>query len=270
MEKLPYRQNLGSLMYAMIGSRPDIAYAIGLLSRFCENPGIAHWQALKRVLRYLKGTLEFGPIYGGGISESLIGFSDADWAGDTDGRKSTSGYMFLLSGGPVSWRSRRQPIVALSTTEAEYVAACDATKEAVWLRQLLQDLGFGSGDFPTILYEDNQSCIAWATNPVDHNRTKHINIRYHYIRDQVRNNVITMVYMPTERMIADILTKAIPRAQFENLRNMMGVGDCKDIEIVGGPSLSGSVENPVTSAMEYSVRSSSYKSMGEKTNPIRL
>jgi hypothetical protein len=175
----PYRQLIGSLMYAMRGTRPDIAYAIGKLSKFCNNPGPEHWTAAKRVLRYLKGTKHYGIKYTGTSGyPTLEGYADADWAGNKENSKSTSGYVFLLAGGAISWRSRLQTLVALSSTEAEYVALAEAGQETQWLRQMLEDLNFPQTE-PTRMWQDNQGCIALVKGQGS-SRTKHINIKYHY------------------------------------------------------------------------------------------
>ena len=156
----------------------------------------------------------------------MIGFSDADWAGDQDDRHSTTGNLFLMAGGPVSWLSKKQAIVALSTSEAEYIALSVATQEAVWLRRLLVDLK-GNSVCPTVMMEDNQGTIAMARNPVSHARTKHIDIRYHYVRETVQKKVISLNYCPSENMTADILTKPLTRGRFESLRSLMGMDTCE-------------------------------------------
>lgn len=152
----------------------------------------------------------------------LRGFADADWAGDVITRKSTSGYVFQIGNSTISWKSKRQSIVALSSTEAEYVSLCSATQEAVWLRVLLDGMGFKQANATTI-FEDNQGAIALAKNPAHHSRTKHIDIKYHYIRDAVSTKEIKLKYCPTQEMIADLLTKGLPRPQFEKLRLELGV-----------------------------------------------
>ena len=145
MKNVPYQSAVGSLMYAMVATRPDIAFAVGNVSQFMANPGKAHWGAVKHIFRYLRGTtndgLEFSGSNGGQLSK-LVGYSDADWAGNLDDRRSTTGYTFILGGASISWSSKRQPTVALSTTEAEYMASTQTTKEAVWLCKFLGDLGY--------------------------------------------------------------------------------------------------------------------------------
>ena len=188
------------------------------------NPGPEHWSGVKRVLRYIKGTLDQGLKFesSSDCDINLHGYADADWAGDATTRKSTSGYMFSLAGATVSWKSKRQTVVALSSTEAEYIALCLAAQEAIWLRSLLESLGFKQSK-ATKLYEDNQGAIALTKNPKTHSRTKHIDIKYHYIREAVDKKDIELVYCPTDKMVADILTKGLPRPKFDELRSLMGI-----------------------------------------------
>ncbi|KAM9842570.1 uncharacterized protein ACBR49_013979 [Aulostomus maculatus] len=169
-----YQSMVGSLLYAAMATRPDIAQAVSAVSKFNANPDAAHLTAVKRILRYLKGTVNLGLKYEHSESGTLIGFSDADWAGDQDDRRSTTGNIFLLSGGAVSWLSKKQATVALSTAEAEYVTLSQAAQDGTWLRRLLKDLGMDVKS--TVILEDNQGAIAIAKNPVDHSRTKHIDI----------------------------------------------------------------------------------------------
>eukprot|EP00794_Sanderia_malayensis_P014955 gene14955-biopygen12465 len=220
-DKREYQAMIGSLTYASIATRPDLSDAVGILSQFMSNPGQQHVKGVKRVLRYIQGTLDYGLRFEGGEFK-LQGYSDADWAGDVNTRKSTSGYVFRLGKATISWKSKRQPVVALSSTEAEYVALCAATQEAIWLRRLLGSLDINQ-DQATQLYEDNQGAIALSRNPNSHSRTKHIDIKYHYVRDVVDNKEIQLIYCPTEKMIADIMTKPLPRQRFEEMRSLIGV-----------------------------------------------
>jgi hypothetical protein len=175
----PYLEVIGSLMYAMMGTRPDIAYAVSTLSRFASRPGFTHVSALKHLLRYIQGTRQLGITFtrNGG---SLIGYTDSDWAKDVPTRKSVSGSVFMLAGGPVSWSSKGQTCVAQSSTEAEYVASAEVAKELIWLRYLLQDIHCPPSQ-ATPLFIDNRGASLLAKNPVYHNRTKHIDIRHHFI-----------------------------------------------------------------------------------------
>ena len=203
-----YQSMVGSLLYAAIATRPDIAQAVGAVSKFNSCPTQTHLTAVKGRI------IDLGLMYKQTDDNSLIGFSDADWAGDMDNRHSTTGNLFMMSGGAISWLSRKQPVVALSTTEAEYVALSTAAQEAVWLRRLLSDIKATPGT-PTIINEDNQGTIAIAGNPVSHSRTKHIDIKYHYVHEALSNGVIDLAYCPTEQMTADILTKPISCDRFE-------------------------------------------------------
>ncbi len=220
-----YQQVVGSLLYAAVATRPDIAQAVSTCCRYTSAPTSAHWTAVKRVLRYLSGTIDYGLYYTrpeAGGKNDLVGYCDADWAGDRDTRKSTTGHYYQLAGAAVSWVSQRQPVVALSSTEAEYVALSSAAQQAVWIRRLLGELGVDVSD-PTPICEDNQGAVCLATNPVHHKKTKHIAIRHHYIRQCVADGSINLHYVPTNDMIADILTKPLPRVKFQRLRPMMGV-----------------------------------------------
>jgi len=228
-----FRQILGSVMYLMLGTRPDLAAAISIISQFAAHPSSTHLQAAKRILRYLKGTKDLQLYLGStddqdqghGKNIKLYGYSDADWGGDISTRKSTSGYVFYASGGVVSWSSKKQSSVALSSTEAEYMALTQAAKEAIWLRRLLDELGFRAQEppSPTLIYEDNQSATALAKNPVYHSRTKHIDIQHHFIRDKVEAREIELEYMSTENMVADVMTKALPRPRFAALIELMNL-----------------------------------------------
>lgn len=217
----PYRQAVGCLMFAAVVSRPDIMFAVSLVSRFVTDPKPIHWTAVKRIFRYLKGTMSEGIVYGGD-KEDLIAFSDSDYAGCLDSRKSTSGYLFTLAGSAVTWSSQRQSIVALSTTEAEYVSACEAAKEAIWLRLLLSDVGVTLNG-PTQMQLDNQGSIKLIENPAFHKRTKHIDVRYHFIREKYESGEIDIVYVNSKAQLADIFTKGLPRMRFQELRSAMGM-----------------------------------------------
>ncbi|UYV63360.1 hypothetical protein LAZ67_2003844, partial [Cordylochernes scorpioides] len=181
MPKFSFREAVGSLMFASCVSRPDITYAVSQVSKFLEYPGPAHCTTVKNIFRYLKGTPHMGILFTG--QDLLVGYSDSDFARDVDSRKSTTGYAFMMNGGTVSWASQRQPIIALSTTESEYIAACSAAKELIWIRRLQQGI---SCDITkeTELYIDNQAAIKLVENPVFHKRTKHIDVRYHFIRSK--------------------------------------------------------------------------------------
>ena len=207
-------------MYAALGTRPDIAYAVQTVSRFTSKPGPEHWEAVKRIFRYLKGTMELWLSYGG-VKKELTGYADADGSMAED-RHAISGYAFILHGGAVSWSAKRQEIVSLSTTESEYVAATHAAKEALWLRSLLTQL-FSKELNATILFSDNQSAIALTKDHQYHARTKHIDIRFHFIRWIVENGSLHLVYCPTGEMVADALTKALPSPKVKHFASELGL-----------------------------------------------
>ena len=225
MKSIPYSQAVGALMYLMVTNRPDIAYAVTMVARFMQNPGKQHWIAVKRIFRYLQGMQELGILYKQKDELKLMGYSDADWAGDHDDRKSTSGYLFTLGGGPISWGSKKQSSVALSTSEAEYIALSYAIQEGVWIQGLISEIIPNSDGNKEILhiYEDNQSCIKMTKNPVNHGRAKHIDIKYHHIRDEVAKGNIKILYKETKNMLADVLTKGIPGPRFTELVSKIGL-----------------------------------------------
>ncbi|XP_046145331.1 secreted RxLR effector protein 161-like [Osmia bicornis bicornis] len=182
MNQVPYRSLIGSLMYLATSTRPDIAHAVSALSQFNDNPGEEHWKAAKRVLRYIKRTEKMEIVFTKTENE-LIGFSDADWGASIDDRRSYTGYVFRLFGGAISWSSRKQKTVAMSSAEAEYMALSEAAKESIYQRRFLTEV---VGKLKTTLILcDNQSAGLMAKNPVYHERTKHIDIRYHFVRESV-------------------------------------------------------------------------------------
>ncbi|CAJ2648559.1 unnamed protein product [Trifolium pratense] len=206
MSKVPYASAVGSLMYAMVCTRPDIAHAVGVVSRFLSNPAKEHWEGVKWILRYLKGTSEMCLCFRKG-NISLQGFSDADLGGDLDTRKSTTGYIFTLGGTAVSWKSKLQHSVALSTTEAEYIAISEAAKEMIWLQNFLKELGKEQDDAP--LFSDSQSALSLAKNPVFHSRCKHIQLKYHFIRELINDGELSLLKISGSENPADMLTKTV-------------------------------------------------------------
>ena len=220
MESIPYASAVGSLMYAMVCTRPDIAHAVGVVSRFLSNPGKEHWAAVKWILRYLRGTSKFCLCFGDS-NPVLVGYTDADMAGDVDTRRSTSGYLITFSGGAVSWQSRLQKCVALSTTEAEFIAATEASKELLWMKKFLSELGFQQ-ERPQ-LFCDSQSAIHLAKNSTFHSRSKHIDVRYHWIRDVVESKQLQLEKIHTDENGSDMCTKSLPREKFEYCRSAAGM-----------------------------------------------
>ncbi|KAJ4719087.1 Retrovirus-related Pol polyprotein from transposon TNT 1-94 [Melia azedarach] len=216
-----FKSLVGCLRY-LTCTRPDILYATGLVSRYMETPTTTHFKAAKRILRYLKGTTNFGLFYSCSDNFELVGYSDSDWAGDTDDRKSTTGFVFFMGDTAFTWMSKKQPIVTLSTCEAEYVAATSCVCHAIWLRNLLKELRW-SQEKPTKIYVDNKSAMALAKNPVFHDRSKHIDTRYHYIKECITRNDVHMEYVKSQDQIADIFTKPLKQEDFIRLRNSLGV-----------------------------------------------
>ena len=239
LAKLPYRSLVGSLMYVASGTRPDIMFAVSKLSRFLSCYREAHWQAAVRVVRYLKGTRDMELELGGvSTSLSLIGYCDSDYANDPrhEGRRSVAGHCFSLGSGMVSWSSKKQKTIADSTCAAEYMAASEAGRELVWLRTLLGELGFGSA-LPTPLLCDNSAAVVLCGDQAFHNRVKHLDVKYHWIRERVDNGELIVGRIPSSGNVADILTKALPGPLFTSLRGYLGVhqrrtgihaeGECK-------------------------------------------
>ena len=237
VESLPYRELIGCLLYLAVGTRPDIAFAIGLLSRFVSCYGAEHWAAALHVLRYLRGTPDHGLRYAKrgrasdsfteedahGLVELLQGYVDADFATDPDTSRSVSGQIFTLNGGAISWRAKQQSLVTTSTCHAEYVAACEASRETVWLREFLSELGF-SMDKPTHVFEDNEAARFLSENPATTERSKHIRLRWHYLRQCVRDGTIRLMRVDTKSNAADALTKPVSRPVLELLRDCVNLG----------------------------------------------
>jgi hypothetical protein len=205
-----YRQLIGSLMY-LVNTRPNICYAVNVLSQFMSQPRQTHWIAAKYVLRYLRGTIGYSLRYASSVDLSLQGYANADWEGSTIDKKSTSDCCF-----------KKQSSVALSTVEAEYIALSVAVHEAVWINKLLTDL-FDHEMDPTIIHCDNQSCVKLSENLVFHDRSKHIEIKYHYIRDMVQRKTIYVQYLPTHEQIIDIFIKPLAKTKFEYFRERLGL-----------------------------------------------
>ncbi|CAJ2653663.1 unnamed protein product [Trifolium pratense] len=222
-----YRQMTCCLMY-LLASRPDLTFSVCLVARYMERPTEIHLAAIKRIMRYLKGTLELGIWYIRNEKLTLVGWSDSDYAGDLDDRKSTSGYVYMLGSSAVSWSSKKQAIVTLSTTEAEFVAAASCACQGIWLRRILAELG--QLQECTIIKCDNSSSIKLSKNPVMHGRCKHIDVRYHFLRDLTREGVVELSHCSTMEQIADIMTKPLKLETFCNLRDKLGVYDGHSLE----------------------------------------
>lgn len=216
-----FRSLVGGLNY-LTHTRPDIAYSVSLISRFMQQPSRNHFGAAKRVLRYIAGTMEYGIMYSKVPDLRLCGFTDSDWASSLDDRKSVSASVFTLGSGVITWSSKKQPMTALSSTEAEYVAATSAACQAIWLRRLLAEVN-QEQEGATEIFCDNVAAISMSKNPAFHSRTKHIDIRHHFIRDLVAEGKITLEYCSTHEQVADILTKSLSKEKFCYFRSMMGV-----------------------------------------------
>eukprot|EP00253_Pinus_taeda_P022001 PITA_22001 len=226
-----YKSIVGSLMY-LTATRPDIMHAVSLISRFMERPKEAHWHATKRILRYVKGTKRFGILYTVSERSDLIGYTDSDWAGSVNDQKSTSGYVFHMGSGAISWASKKQPIVALSTTKVEYVAATAAACQTIWMRMMLRSL-CQEQEKGTMIFCDNSSAIVLFKNFVFHKRMKHIDTKFHYIRELVNNGEIVLKHCRIQEQVADILTKPLGQKSFEFLKKCLGMTDNPTVEIKG-------------------------------------
>ncbi|KAJ4707148.1 Retrovirus-related Pol polyprotein from transposon TNT 1-94 [Melia azedarach] len=216
-----YRSLVGSLLY-LSATRSDIMFATSLLSRFMQNPSQVHFGAGRRVLRYLKGTHDLGILFKPEAELNLFGYVDSDWAGCIDDGKSTSGYAFSVGSGMFSWCSKKQDVVAQSTAEAEFIAAAAGANQCIWLRKMLIDLGFGQINASPI-FCDSKSAIAIAKNPVQHGKTKHMKVKFHFLREAERDQEVCLIHCKSEEQVADILTKALPKTRFEKLREKLGV-----------------------------------------------
>ena len=220
MASIPYSSAVGSLMYAMVSTRLDIAHAVGVVSRYLSNPGKPHWDAVKWILRYLRGTSTLCLCFGNS-KPSLEGFADADMAGDLDDRRSTSGFLFTFAGGAISWQSKLQKCVALSTTEAEYIAATEAGKEMVWLKRFLLELGLKQLNY--VIFCDSQSAMDLSKNSMYHSRTKHIDVRYHWLRLAIEEQMLQLKKIHTDDNVADMLTKVVPPDKLELCIKLAGM-----------------------------------------------
>ena len=224
---IPYASLIGSINYCAISTRPDIAFATNKCAQFSSKPSLAHWEAAKRIVRYLLNTKDYGITYrqeGRGVEgygHNLVGFTDADFAGDVNDRKSTSGWIFTFNGAPISWASKKQGLVTRSSMEAELVAGSIASAEGIWLIRLGKDF---EHDFtPIPMFTDNQSFIAFTKNDINNARTKHIDTHYHYTREQVDAGNIQLHYVTSLNNPADILTKPLPPRKHVNLLSTLGI-----------------------------------------------
>ncbi|CAM8957414.1 unnamed protein product [Rhodiola kirilowii] len=204
-----YRSMIGSLLY-LIASRPDIVYAVGVCARYQANPKESHLLQVKRIIKYVCGTVDFGIWYTKDTNPQVVSFYDADWAGNAEDWKSTSGGCIFLGNNLVSWFSKKQNSISLSTAEAEYIAVGSCYTQLVWMKQMLSEYGVKQKEMT--LYCDNMSAISISKNPVQHSRTKHIDIRHHFIRELVEQKIVTLKHVTTEKQLADIFTKPLDAA----------------------------------------------------------
>ncbi|KAJ9535627.1 hypothetical protein OSB04_un001233 [Centaurea solstitialis] len=225
MKSVPYASAIGSIMYAMLCTRPDVAYSVSVTSRYQQNPGELHWVAVKNILKYLRRMKDMFLVFGGSEDEiSVTGYSDASFQTDKDDFRSQSGYVFTLNGGAISWKSSKQDTIADSTTEAEYIAASDAAKEAVWLRNFLSDLRVvASISRPIDIFCDNSGAVAQAKEPREHHKSRHVLRKYHLIREIIGRGDVRICKIPTEDNVADPLTKPLARVKHEAHANSIGM-----------------------------------------------
>ncbi|KAJ9545029.1 hypothetical protein OSB04_024736 [Centaurea solstitialis] len=225
MKSVPYASAIGSIMYAMLCTRPNVAYSVSVTSRYQQNPGEPHWVAVKNILKYLRRTKEMFLVFGGSEDEiSVTGYSDASFQTDRDDFRSQSGYVFTLNGGVISWKSSKQDTIADSTTEAEYIAASDAAKEAVWLRNFLSDLRVvASISRPIDIFCDNSGAVAQAKEPREHHKSRHVLRKYHLIREIIGRGDVRICKIPTEENVADPLTKPLARVKHEAHASSIGM-----------------------------------------------
>ena len=234
---IKYAAHIGKLLYAAHATRPDILYTTITLAQFTSNPSPTHWTALKRVFRYLQGSIDLELTFDKARSSSieLERFADADW-GSSHHRKSINGYVFTIGGGAVAWSSKKQTRIALSTAEAEYNAAVHATKQVIWQRNLYKEIGLPY-DTPSIIKSDNQATISISHHPEYHARTKHVDIDLHFLRDYVEEGTIKLEYVPSAENLADLFTKALSRPAHVSLTRAIGLlpgqGECWDNAVSG-------------------------------------
>ena len=216
-----FQQVIGSLLYIMLGTRPDIAFAVTKLSQYAANPSQDHLNRALYICRYLAGTADYALVYNGPGDEGLMAYADSDWASDPTTRKSTTGYMAKLAGGIFSWNSRAQKTVALSSTEAEYMSLSDTCRQLVWVRSLVSKLGIKLAPIP--LFGDNQGSIFLASNPVQEKRIKHIDLRYHFIRDIIQSKQVELFFIEGASNPADMFTKNLGHIKFLKFREQLGL-----------------------------------------------
>jgi hypothetical protein len=229
MKRVPYASAVGSIMYAVRCTRPDVAFAQNIVSRYQQNPGEDHWTAVKNILKYMRATKDLFLVYGGNPDHELkvTGYCDAGFQTDKDDTKSQSGYVFILNGGAVDWKSRKQSTVAMSATESEYIAAADAAMEAVWIRKFISGLDvMPSNNTPMDLYCDNSGAIVIANEPGVQKGARHYQRRYHYVREQIESREINLLKVHTDNNLADPFTKALSKGKLNKHAEGLGLRYC--------------------------------------------
>jgi hypothetical protein len=235
MQTIGYREAVGSLLYLATKTRPDIAHAVQQVAQFCENPGKQHWDAIKYILRYLRHTKTHGIEYCGTsqLLHAYFGqaptnlpyaamFADSDWANDPDKRKSVGGYAFMMHGGVIDFNCKKFTDTPLSSTEAEWYAACEAAKSGKWLRNMLSEIGLPMTS-PLIIFEDNQGCISYGKRSLNQSAMKHIDLKYHFLQEEIQRGTFELQRVPSSDNIADIFTKALAKPKFMELRQRLNV-----------------------------------------------
>ena len=231
MEKIPYASTVGSLMYAQVCTRPDIAYIVGVLGRYLSNPGMDHWKAAKRVMRYLQRTKHYMLTYRKSDKVEIVGYSNSDFSGCQDSMKSTSGYIYLLAGGAISWKSAKQSLIASSTMAAEYIACYEASNHGVWLRNFVTGLRIVDGiERPLMLLCDNKSAVLYSNNNRSSTKSKHIDIKFLVVKERIQSGQLSIGHIGTNSMIADPLTKGLPPKVFHEHTAHMGVMSLDSIQ----------------------------------------
>ena len=231
VDETEYRRSIGCLRY-LLHTRPDLSFSVGVLSRYMQEPKESHAAALKQIIRYLRGTCTLGLRFRRGEGVKLEGFSDSSHNVDIDDGKSTTGHVFYLGSSPVTWCSTKQEIVALSSCEAEFMAATEAAKQAVWLEELLSEV-MNEACVRVVIRVDNKSAIQLARNHVFHGRSKHIHRRFHFIRECVENEQVEVEHVPGSEQKADILTKPLGRTKFVQMRSLIGIKDVSEFKLKG-------------------------------------
>ncbi|KAK8664822.1 hypothetical protein V6N13_084595 [Hibiscus sabdariffa] len=226
-----YRSTVGGLQYICL-TRPDIAYAVNKVSQYMNHPHETHWKAVKCILRYLNGTLQYGLWFSSGVGNfTLACYADADWAASVEDRRSTTGYCVYLGDNPVAWCSKKQSVVSRSTSEAEYRSVANSVSELIWVEQLLTELGVSLIGKPTI-WCDNTSTVSMSANPTHHAKVKHVEIDLHFVREKVLSGQLLVNFVPSTEQYADILTKPIPPSLFGQMRKRLGIISSDEVQQV--------------------------------------